>query len=189
MLRPVPALLARLGVTGQVEFQDRFDVTVLGPGGPARLFRSGLPSPLHLTGALTRYRLLPLADRLNVGRAALAMRFVDQADPALDDQRLGDWLAARGQGELARRRLWDLFIISALNIAGDDASLALAATVIKTALLGAKDAADIGVATVPLGELHGTAPARCWPSSAPRYTLSAKVTAIRPHPTAASRST
>jgi len=173
-------LLARLGVTGQVAFQERFDVTVLGPGGPARLRRSRLPSPLHMTGALTRYRLLPLADRLAVGRAALAMRFLDQADPALDEQRLGDWLAARGQGELARRRLWDLFIVSALNIAGDDASLALAATVIKTALLGAKDAADIGVATVPLGDLHGRATAEVLAGLGAQVRMGAKVSQVRP---------
>ena len=173
------ALLARLGVTDGVKFQDRFDVTVLGPGGPARLRRSGMPSPLHMAGALTRYRLLPLADRLRVGRAALAMRFLDPAATALDDRRLGDWLAERGQGELARRRLWDLFIVSALNIAGDEASLALAATVIKTALLGAKDAADIGVAAVPLGDLHGRAPLELLTGLGAQVRMSSKVTAVR----------
>ena len=45
-------LLARLGVTGSVAIQDRFDVTVLAPDGPARLRRSALPSPLHLARAL-----------------------------------------------------------------------------------------------------------------------------------------
>jgi len=173
-------LLNRLGATDLVRFQERFDVTVLGPGGAARLRRSGLPSPLHMTGALARYRLLPLADRLAVGRAALAMRVIDQADPALDDQRLGDWLGARGQGELARRRLWDLFIVSALNIAGDEANLGLAATVIKTALLGAKDAADIGVATVPLGDLHGLAAAEVLAGLGVPVRMNSKVTAVRP---------
>src|ERR1017187_8685001 len=66
----------------------------------------------------------------------------------------------RGQGERARRVLWDLFTVSALNVAGDDASMALAATVVKTALLGAKNAADIGVPAIPLGDLHGKAGAR-----------------------------
>ncbi len=173
------ALLARLGASDLVTFQDRFDVTVLGPGGPARLRRSGLPSPLHMAGALSRYRLLPLADRLRVGRAALAMRFLDPADPALDGQRLGDWLGARGQGELARRRLWDLFIVSALNIAGDEADLALAATVIKTALLGARDAADIGVATVPLGDLHGRASGEVLSALGVRVRMATKVSAVR----------
>jgi squalene-associated FAD-dependent desaturase len=151
-------LLARLGVTGSVAIQHRFDVTVLSPDGrSARLRRSALPSPLHLTGALAGYSFLSLAERASVARAALAFRVADPASPALDQQALGDWLAARGQREQARRRLWDLFIVSTLNIAGDDASAALAAKVIKTALLSGKDAADIGMATVPLGRLHATA--------------------------------
>ena len=174
------AFLAKLGITDQVDFQPRFDVTVLGPGGPARLYRTGLPSPLHLTASLNKYKLLPLADRLKVSRAALAMKFVDPGDPATDDQRLGDWLIAHGQSELARRRMWDLFIISALNIAGDDANLSLAATVIKTALLGAKDAADIGVAAVPLGELHGKATAERLARLGAQVRMSAKVNAIKP---------
>jgi squalene-associated FAD-dependent desaturase len=175
-------LLSRLGVAGQVAFQDRFDVTVLGTSGQARLRRSALPSPLHLAGALARYRLLPLADRLRVARAALGMRFLDPGDAALDERRLGDWLRAAGQGELARRRLWDLFIVSALNIAGDEANLSLAATVIKTALLGAKDAADIGVATVPLGDLHGRAAAELLSELGVRVRTGSKVKAVRPGP-------
>ena len=152
-------LLARLGVSELVTIQDRFDVTVLSPVGQARLRRDALPSPLHLVRALLKYPLLSLSERARVGRAALAFRFSDPASPDLDGQDLGSWLAARGQGERARRRLWDLFIVSALNIDGDEASVGLAATVIKTALLGARDAADIGIARVPLGRLHADATA------------------------------
>jgi squalene-associated FAD-dependent desaturase len=152
-------LLARLGVAGSVTIQDRFDVTVVSPAGRARLRRDSLPSPLHLARALARYPLLSLAERAKVGRAALAFRFADPASPALDGQRLGSWLAKRGQDERSRRRLWDLFIVSALNIHGDEASVGLAATVIRTALLGARDAADIGMARVPLGSLHADATA------------------------------
>jgi squalene-associated FAD-dependent desaturase len=153
------SLLARLGVTDSVTIQDRFDVTVLSPGKRARLRRDALPSPLHLARALARYPLLSLAERAKVGRAVLGFRFADPDSPDLDRQRLGSWLAARGQNERARRRLWDLFIVSALNIGGDQASVGLAATVIKTALLGACDAADIGMAKVPLGQLHADATA------------------------------
>ncbi len=150
-------LLTRLGMTGSVRIQDRFDVTVLSPAGAARLRRNALPGPLHMGAALARYPRLSPAERARVTRAALAMRTLNPADPALDQQRLGDWLAAHGQDERTRRVLWDLFTVSSLNIPGDDASLALAATVVKTALLGKRDAADIGVPLTPLGELHGTA--------------------------------
>jgi squalene-associated FAD-dependent desaturase len=150
-------LLARLGMSGSVRIQDRFDVTVLAPDGSARLRRNRLPGPLHLGAALARYPKLSLAERARVGQAALAMRFLNPDDPALDNQRFGDWLAAHGQDERTRRVLWDLFTVASLNVPGDDASLALAATVIKTGLLGKNDAADIGIPLAPLGELHGTA--------------------------------
>ncbi|HEY9523288.1 MAG TPA: FAD-dependent oxidoreductase, partial [Thermopolyspora sp.] len=52
-------LLRRLGVTGGVRVQDRFDVTVLTPDGAAgRLRRARLPGPLHLLPALAGYSLL-----------------------------------------------------------------------------------------------------------------------------------
>jgi squalene-associated FAD-dependent desaturase len=176
-------LLARLGMTGSAALQDRFDVTVLAPGGGrARLRRSALPAPLHLGRALAGYRFLSLPERLRVGRAALALRTLDPAEPGLDGQRLGDWLGARGQNERARRRLWDLFIVSSLNIDGDEASVPLAATVLKTALLGDNDAADIGVPAVPLGELHGKAATALLGRLGADIRLGAKATAVERDP-------
>ncbi len=172
-------LLARLGMTASAPVQGRFDVTVLAPGGrTGRLRRTALPGPLHMLPALSRYPFLSRAERALVSRPALAMRRVDPADPAVDAQRFGDWLAARGQSEHARRVLWDLFTVSALNIAGDDASLALAATVVQTGLLGKNNAADIGVPARPLGELHGDAGAARLTQLGAQVALSTKVSAI-----------
>jgi squalene-associated FAD-dependent desaturase len=174
-------LLDRLGMTGHTTLQDRFDVTVLAPGGKkARLRRTALPGPLHMLPALGRYPFLSRTERASVARPALAMRFVDPADPAADTQRFGDWLARHGQSERTRRALWDLFSVSALNIAGDDASLALAAVVVKTGLLGKNNAADIGVPTLPLGELHGDAGATLLAKLGGQVALSTKVSAIEP---------
>jgi squalene-associated FAD-dependent desaturase len=175
-------LIARLGMTGSVSLQDRFDVTVLSPHGRARLRRTRLPGPLHMGQALATYSLLSPAERLRVSQAALAMRFLDPARPGLDAQRLGDWLAAHGQGERARRVLWDLFTVSALNVGGDDANLSLAATVVRTALLGAKDAADIGTPAIPLGDLHGQAGGRLLGQLGATVRLSAKVAGVHPRP-------
>lgn len=175
-------LLARLGVTGSVALQERFDVTVLSPDGRARLRRTWLPGPLHFARALAGYRFLSLPQRLAVARAAMAMRFTDPRRPGLDSQRLGDWMSARGQGEQARRRLWDLFIVSALNIDGDEASVPLAATVLKTALLGSRGAADLGVPTVPLGDLHGRAAQSLLDRLGADVRLGAKVVAVEADP-------
>jgi squalene-associated FAD-dependent desaturase len=136
--------------------------------------------------ALGRYPFLSLAERASVSRPALAMRRVDPAAAAVDEQRFGDWLAARGQNDRARRALWDLFTVSALNIAGDDASLSLAATVVKTGLLGKNNAADIGVPALPLGELHGDAGAAVLTKLGAQVLVGAKVTAIDVAPAAPS---
>ncbi|HEU5160471.1 MAG TPA: hydroxysqualene dehydroxylase HpnE [Streptosporangiaceae bacterium] len=167
-------LLDRLGVADKTRIQDRFDVTVLAPDGRrARLRRAALPGPLHLLPALARYDLLTPADRLRAVRASLALRGVDTAR---DGERLGDWLAAHGQRDWARRALWELFVVAALNIGVDEAVLGPAAMVCQTALLGRHDAADIGVPDVPLGELHGEAAARLIGT----VHLKSKVEAIEP---------
>ncbi|MGN6245524.1 MAG: hydroxysqualene dehydroxylase HpnE [Motilibacteraceae bacterium] len=155
------ALLDRLGTAGDVELQPRLDVPVLRPGrAPARLRRTGLPAPLHLGGSLLRYAPLPWADRLRVGPAALAMKRLDPADPAVDARPFGQWLAEHGQSPAAVAALWDLVGVATLNLPAAQASLAMAATVFQQGLLGAADAADIGWSTVPLQQLHGDAAAR-----------------------------
>jgi len=173
-------LLDRLGVAGHAPLQDRFDVTVLSPAGAGALRRLPLPGPLQTLPSLARYRFLSLAERRMVGRAALAFTRVDPNSPKADHTRLGDWLSAHGQDENTRRVLWDLFIIATLNIAGDDANLALAATVVQQALLGKTGAADIGIPRLPLSELHGSAASRALSSRNVKVLLNAKVTAIEP---------
>ncbi|MEV4461201.1 hydroxysqualene dehydroxylase HpnE [Microbispora sp. NPDC049633] len=176
-------LLDRLGGTGRVRLQERFDVPVLTPrGGRARLRRAALPGPFHLLPALAGYRLLSPADRLRAVRGAFALRGLDPAAPALDRAALGGWLAANGQREAVRRALWDLFAVAALNIPSDEAALGPAAMVFRTALLGRADAADIGVPSVPLGDLHGGAALAAIARLGGEVRLRAKVEAVLPGP-------
>jgi squalene-associated FAD-dependent desaturase len=173
-------LLDRLGMAAHAPLQPRFDVTVVAPGKQAALRRRRVPAPLHMLPALLGYPFLNTAERMRLTLAALAFRRLDEKDPKTDEIRLGDWLAAHGQDERTRRVLWDLFSVSSLNVPGDDASLALAAVVVKTGLLGDADAADIGVPTLPLGELHGAAAARLLGKLGATVRTQAKVTAIEP---------
>lgn len=176
-------LLERLGALDRVSVQDRFDVRVLTPDGPsARLRRAKAPGPLHFLPALARYALLPPADRLRATGAALALERLDPDDPSLDGRGMGAWLAEHGQRPRAREALWELFVTAALNIGLDDAALGPAAMVCRTALLGRSDAADIGVASVPLGELHGTIAAARIEQGGGRVRLGAKVSAIEAGP-------
>jgi uncharacterized protein with NAD-binding domain and iron-sulfur cluster len=173
-------LLDRLGMTVHAPLQPRFDVTVVAPGKKAAMKRRRVPAPFHMLPALLGYPFLSTPERLRLARAALAFRRLNEADRKTDELRLGDWLEAHGQDERTRRVLWDLFSVSSLNVPGDDASLALAAVVVKTGLLGSADAADIGVPALPLGDLHGTAAARVLGKLGATIRLSTKVSAIDP---------
>ena len=150
-------LLARLGVTGSCSLQDRLDLTVLGLDATARLRRSGLPAPLHLARSLASYRPLSVAERARVATAAIALQFADLG--GRDDSSLDDWLARHGQSEHARRMLWDLLSLSALNVSAERADLPLAASAIRAAILAARGNADLGVPSVPLSTLHGASAA------------------------------
>ncbi|POM23471.1 15-cis-phytoene desaturase [Actinomadura rubteroloni] len=173
-------LLDRLGVAHLTDTQDRFDVTVLRPDGlpPARLRRSRLPSPLHMLPSLARYAPLTPGERLRAVRASAALQRLDPADPALDDVAAGPWLAARGQSANAREALWGLFITASLNAEVDEAALGLSAMVCNRALFGRPDAADIGVPSVPLAELHAGPARRRVEELGGEVRLKAKVEAV-----------
>jgi squalene-associated FAD-dependent desaturase len=150
--------LGRLGVAGSTYLQPRMDIPVLSPGRtPVRLRRNGLPAPLHLGVALARYPYLSNADRLRALRASLALRRLDPRDPALDGRTFLEWLRQHRQSDAAVRYLWDLFALPSLNLPAAEGSLALAVKVFRTGLLERNDAADIGIPSIPLGALHGTA--------------------------------
>jgi uncharacterized protein with NAD-binding domain and iron-sulfur cluster len=174
-------LLDRLGMAAHAPLQPRFDITVVSPEKRARMRRRRAPAPFHMLPALLGYPFLNLSERTRISRAALAFKRLKEADPKTDEIRLGDWLAAHGQDDRTRRVLWDLFSISSLNVPGDDASLALAAVVVKTGLLGDAGAADIGVPALSLGELHGAAAARLLDKLGASVRLSTKVAAIGPN--------
>ncbi len=172
-------LLRRLGVDDQVTVQPRLDIPVRAPGGrQGRIRRSRLPAPLHLAAALARHRPLTALDRARLVPAALALRALDPADPALDTQSFGAWLTRHGQSPRAVEGLWDVFGLAAVNLRAADASLAAAAMVFRDGLLTRSDAGDIGWARVPLGRLHADAPARALAAAGAEVRTATRVRAL-----------
>ncbi|MGW1721572.1 hydroxysqualene dehydroxylase HpnE [Streptomyces sp. NPDC002306] len=175
--------LDRIEGSALAPLQDRLDVPVLDVDRPAgrrlgRLRRDALPVPLHLGRSLATYPHLSLAERAAVGRVALALKRLDLADPALDTQDFGSWLAAHGQSARAIEALWDLVGVATLNAVAEDASLGLAAMVFKTGLLSDPGAADIGWAHVPLGELHDRLARKALDSAGVRTEVRTRVTSV-----------
>jgi len=175
------ALLDLLGMAQHIELQDRFHIPVITRDGRrAELARNNLPAPLHLGRTLATYALLSASDRARVLFAAGLLRTLDPADASLDERSFGDWLVKRGQRPAAIDALWNLITVAALNTDAHNASLALCAMVFRTALLERADAADIGVPTKPLGELHGDAAHRFLTAHDAQILLHTPVRAIKP---------
>jgi squalene-associated FAD-dependent desaturase len=174
--------LERIDGAGLAPVQRRLDVPVLDAATRrlGRLRRDGLPVPLHLARGLAGYPHLTLLERAAVSRAALALRKLDPADPALDDVDFAGWLHAHGQSPRAVEALWDLVGLATLNARAPEVSLALAAMVFRTGLLSDPAAADIGVARVPLGELHDQLAGRALEKAGVRTLLQARARRIVP---------
>ncbi|WP_395575943.1 hydroxysqualene dehydroxylase HpnE [Streptomyces sp. BK79] len=178
--------LDRIGAAALAPLQDRLDVPVVDVTKPegrrlGRLRRDALPVPLHLGRSLATYPHLSLAERAAVGRAALALKGLDLADPALDTQDFGSWLARHGQSPRAVEALWDLVGVATLNAVAGDASLGLAAMVFKTGLLSDPGAADIGWAHVPLGDLHDRLAREELDAAGVRTEVRTRVTSVHAH--------
>ncbi|WP_171166880.1 hydroxysqualene dehydroxylase HpnE [Streptomyces sp. I05A-00742] len=176
--------LDRIDAAHLATVQDRLDVPVLDVAHPSgrprlgRLRRSALPVPLHLAASLATYPHLSFAERMSVGRAALALRGLDPADPALDEVDFAAWLHRNGQSDRTIEALWDLVGVATLNATAGQASMGLAAKVFKTGLLSEPGAADIGWASVPLGELHDTRARAALDKAGVRVALRTRVTGL-----------
>ncbi|GAA2759863.1 hydroxysqualene dehydroxylase HpnE [Actinopolymorpha rutila] len=179
------ALLERLDVAALAPVQDHLAIPVLRPGEhadrPDWIYRTRRgPAPLHLARSLVAYKPLTPLERLRAGTATLALRRVDPDDPRRDTATFGEWLRERRQSGRAIERLWGVIAVAALNLPPDEASLALAAKVFRTAFLGRPEAADLGVPTVSLRQLHAQPAGRLLESLGVDVRTNAKVLAIEP---------
>ena len=147
-----------LGMRGDLRIQERFDVLMLTDTGRARLRALRLPAPLHLALPFLRFRALGVRSRLQVARALLAARRPRGGE---EGETFAAWLHRHGQGTQAQRVFWEPFLVPALNAPFDRVSAAAGLMVVRTALLGSRDAARIGYATVPLARFAERAAEQC----------------------------
>ena len=171
--------IERIGASDLVTLQRRLDIPVIHPErGVSRLARSNLPAPLHLSRSLAAYRHLGRLDKLRIVRSAAALARLDLGDRSLDDQTFGAWLRNHGVSGRALDSFWDLIVLPTLNLPSDEASLWLSAMVFQVGLLTDGPAADLGYATVPLGEAHGARAAAALEASGVDVRLHSAVSGI-----------
>lgn len=156
LLRCCPNLLdflARLDVVHLVEFHKQF--TFLEPGGRASTLCAGrLPAPLHFAGAFAGLRFLSIRDKAAIARGMMAVRRALRRGLLLDSITMGEWLRAQGQSENAIRRFWEPVLVSAVNETIDVISAWQGIRLIHMGFLAGKRNYEMGVPTVPLGELY-----------------------------------
>ncbi len=135
------------------------------PGGktgrPVVLEAGGLPPPLHLLGALLRFPLLTLSERLVLLRALIRLR---REAGTLKEEGLenpfGEWLDRARQSVAVREVFWSPVITSILNARPEEVRSDLAAMAVTESFLGPRRAAALGWSVVPLAELWERVAAR-----------------------------
>jgi zeta-carotene desaturase len=142
----------RIGVESKIHWTR--EMTMIEPGGRRSILGpSSLPAPLHGLPKLLSAHAFTLADKISVARGFSAMM-----RPIRDDwESLADWLRRNKQTPGAIERFWRLVIASALNADLDAIAVPYAAKVIRELFMNSAQAGAMGMSSVPLSELYGSA--------------------------------
>jgi zeta-carotene desaturase len=143
----------RLGVRDRIRFYREF--YFIEPGGRISVLKRGrLPAPLHFTGAFLRMKCLGAADKLAIARALLALRRERTRRQDLDRISMLDWLLQKRQTPRAIDRFWRQVLVSAVNEDLDHMAAIHGFQVFWLGFLGSADGYEMGIPSVPLGQLY-----------------------------------
>ena len=145
--------IAVSGVEQQIRWYD--EITFILPGGRSSTLKPGaLPPPFHAAPSFLDSSVLDLKDKLAIARAMMALV---PGLPKDDGENFLSWLLRHGQTQKAIDRFWMPVLVSALNEDLDRMSVRYAAQVFRESFLKSAEAGRMGVPSVPLSQLYGTA--------------------------------
>ena len=146
----------RLGVADKIEFHRKF--YFIEPGGRTSTLEAGiLPAPAHFTESFLKGSYLSLGDKLSLARGLLALKREYKTRKDLDSISMLDWLREKRQTPRAIERFWRQVLVSAINEELDRMAAAHGFQVFWLGFLTARDSFEMGVPSVPLGELYDDA--------------------------------
>lgn len=146
----------RLGVADRVQFYSEFNF--IEPGGRVSIFKRGaLPAPLHFAGSFLGLKFLSTSDKLAIARGMMAIRKEHHTRSDLDRISMLDWLREKRQTPGAIERFWRQVLVSAINEEPDHMAAAHGFQVFWLAFLAHADSYEMGVPSVPLGDLYSDA--------------------------------
>jgi len=145
----------RLCVGSRVQFFD--EIPFMEPGGRVSILKAGmLPAPAHFTGSFLWLKFLAFADKVAVGKALLAMRSEHGKRTDLEQISMLDWLQEKAQTQGAIDRFWRPVLVSAINEELDRMAASHGFQVFWLGFLATKDSYQMGVPSVPLGQLYSS---------------------------------
>jgi zeta-carotene desaturase len=146
----------RLGVRERIRFYREF--YFIEPGGRLSALRRGrLPAPFHFAGSFLRMKCLSHADKRGIARAIFALRRERTRRKDLDRISMLDWLLQKRQTPHAIDRFWRQVLVSAVNEDLDRMAAVHGFQVFWLGFLARADAYEMGIPSIPLGDLYATA--------------------------------
>src|SRR5580700_2543632 len=144
----------RMGVRDRIKFYREF--YFLEPGGRLSILRRGrLPAPFHFTGSFLRMHCLSRRDKIGIAKALLAIRRERTRRKDLDRISMLDWLLQKRQTPHAIDRFWRQILVSAVNEDLEHMAAIHGFQVFWLGFLSRADSYEMGIPSVPLGELYG----------------------------------
>lgn len=147
-------LLRRLGVADRIAWSR--SITWIEPGGRRSVIRPGwAPAPMHMARSFLTARFLTIEEKFAIARAMHTLAYADAHD--LGAITFGDYLIGLEQPRGAVEKFWSPIVVSACNLDVQRVAASEAVHVFQEGFLAHRDAAMMGVPTVPLVELYGAA--------------------------------
>jgi len=147
-------LLRRLGVADKIAWSQTI-WWIERSGRRSAMTPGVLPAPAHFARSFLTARFLTMDEKFAIARAMHVMMRADRSE--LESITFGDWLSRLDQPAGAVDRFWAPVVVSACNVWPERLAASEAAHVFQDGFLAHRDAAMMGVPTVPLVELYGAA--------------------------------
>ena len=153
--------LQKIGTLERAHLQDRTNVEVISPGGPASRIAAGrLPKPLHMLPSFIAYKHLGLWDKLTTIYGLLRLSIADRSKPSLHQQTFAHWLRRHRQTQRSIDNFWDLIVKPCANDSVEDVSASMGMMIFQEGILKSPQSSRIGHAREGLSTLMGEAAQR-----------------------------
>jgi zeta-carotene desaturase len=147
-------LYARLGVADRIDWHS--DLHFFDKQGRHDVMAAYWPpAPLHLGGAMWRFRTLTAGEKWAISRAMAAMTCIGRERRSqLNGMSFAQWLADHTQPRGAVDKFWTVVVVSALNQVPERCAADYAIQVFQEAFLAHRRGYLMGTSAVPLGALY-----------------------------------